>query len=201
MVRKARLDFKPGTRNSYSNTGYDLLAVLVERTSGLSYPDFLEQKIFAPLGMKDTFVNRWSLPSLPNTARSYSSSTTPAESSDVRNCNTIYGDGSVFSTAHDMALWNLYLEKNVVVGSTTSMDEAYRPGTTSDGKSFSYGFGWGLSDRRGMKEYSHTGSWAGYHTLNARFPEKQFAVVVLTNGPRVDLDGVVAKAIEEYLPR
>jgi CubicO group peptidase (beta-lactamase class C family) len=198
LVKKASLDFQPGSRHAYSNTGYALLAVLIERTSGLSYPDYLEQKIFAPLGMKDTFVNRWGIPPKLNLARSYTNSSTPAESPDIVDCNTIYGDGSVFSTAHDMALWNLYLEKNTVVGTTASMDEAYQPGKTTAGTTFPYGFGWGLNARSGMKQYSHGGAWAGYRTLNARLPEKQFAVVVLTNGPRADLEAVVNKAIEVY---
>jgi CubicO group peptidase (beta-lactamase class C family) len=199
MVKKARLDFQPGSRHLYSNTGYALLAVLVERTSGLSYPDFLEQKIFAPLGMKGTFVNRWGIPPKTNLARSYTNASTPAESPDIVNCNTIYGDGSVFSTAHDMALWNLYLEKNAVVGTTASMDEAYQPGMTAAGTAFPYGFGWSLNPRSGMKQYGHGGAWAGYRTLNARFPDKQFAVVVLTNGPRADLEAVVNKSIDAYL--
>jgi CubicO group peptidase (beta-lactamase class C family) len=199
LVKKARIDFQPGSRFAYSNTGYDLLAVLVERTSGLSYPDFVEQKLFAPLGMKDTFVNRWGIPPKPNLARSYINPSTPAESPDVVNCNTIYGDGSVFSTAHDMALWNLYLEKNTVVGTTTSMDEAYQPGKTTDGGTSPYGFGWGLRPLSDMKQFSHTGAWGGYRTINARFPEKQFAVVVLTNAPGGDLQTVVTKAIEVYL--
>src|SRR4029453_9066352 len=67
------------------------------------------------------------------------------------------------------------------------------------GATFPYGFGWGLSARSEMKQYSHGGAWAGYRTLNARFPEKRFAVVVLTNGPRADLEAVVNKAIEIYL--
>jgi CubicO group peptidase (beta-lactamase class C family) len=199
MVNKGRLDFRPGARFVYSNTGYDLLAVLVERTSGLSYPDFVEQKIFSPLGMKETFVNRWGIPPKTNLARSYNNPPTPAESPDVVNCNTIYGDGSVFSTAHDMALWNLYLEKYTVVGTAASMEEAYQPAKTADGGTSSYGFGWGLGSRSGMKQYSHTGAWAGYRTLNARFPEKQFAVVVLTNAPRGDLQALVNKAIEMYM--
>jgi len=199
MVKKGRLDFQPGVRYAYSNTGYDLLAVLIERTSGLSYPDFLEQKLFAPLGMKDTFVNRWGIPPKSNLARSYNNPSTPAESPDVVNCNTIYGDGSVFSTAHDMALWNLYLEKNTVAGSAASMEEAYQPAKTADGGTAPYGFGWGLGSRSGMKQYSHSGAWTGYRTLNARFPEKQFAVVVLTNAPRGDLQAIVGKAIEMYM--
>lgn len=200
MVKKARLDFPPGSRHSYSNTGYDLLAVLIERTSGLSYPDFVEQKIFMPLGMKETFVNRWGIPQKTNMARSYNNSSTPAESPDVVNCNTIYGDGSVFSTAHDMALWNLYLEKNTVAGTAASMDDAYQPVKTTGGQTSPYGFGWRLAPLSGMKQYSHTGAWGGYRTLNARLPEKQFAVIVLTNAPRADLNAVVNKAIEAYLP-
>ena len=199
LVKKAKLDFQPGSRHVYSNTGYAVLAVLIERTSGLSYADYLEQKIFTPLGMKDTFVNRWGLPPKLNLARSYANPSTPAESVEVVNCNTIYGDGSVFSTAHDMALWNLYLEKNTVVGTTASLDEAYQAGKTTGGTVFPYGFGWGLNTRTGMKHYGHGGAWAGYRTLNARFPEKQFAVVVLTNGPKADLETVVDKAIELYL--
>lgn len=199
MVSKARLDFQPGSRHVYSNTGYDLLAVLVERTSGMSYPDFLEEKVFKPLGMKDTFVNRWGIPPKDNLARSYNNATTPAESPGIVNCNTIYGDGSVFSTAHDMALWNLYLEKNTVVGTMASMDEAYQAVKTTGGGTAEYGFGWGLTPRAGMKQYSHGGSWAGYRTLNARLPERQFAVVVLTNAPQADLQAVVRLAMETYL--
>jgi CubicO group peptidase (beta-lactamase class C family) len=199
MVKKGKLDFQPGSRHVYSNTGYALLAVLVERTSGLSYADYLENKIFDPLGMKDTFVNRWGLPPKTNLARSYNKPSTPLESPDIVNCNTIYGDGSVYSTAHDMALWNLYLEKNTVVGTSASTDEAYEPVKISDGNTFPYGFGWQLNAASGMKRYSHGGSWAGYRTLNARFPERQFAVVVLTNAPRGDLEAVVMKAADNYL--
>jgi CubicO group peptidase (beta-lactamase class C family) len=199
MVKKEKLNFQPGSRHAYSNTGYALLAVLIERTSGLSYPDFLEQKIFVPLGMKDTFVNRWGLPPKSNLARSYVNSSLPAESVDVVNCNTIYGDGSVFSTAHDMALWNLYLEKNVVVGTTASMDEAYQPGKTTGGDTFPYGFGWSLNPLAEMNQYAHGGAWAGYRTINVRLPEKQFAVVVLANASRADLNAVVKKAIEAYV--
>jgi CubicO group peptidase (beta-lactamase class C family) len=199
MVKRGRLAFQPGARHVYSNTGYALLAVLVERSSGMSYPDFLEQKIFTPLGMKDTFVNRWGIPPKENLARSYINPSTPAESPDVVNCNTIYGDGSVFSTAHDMALWNLYLEKNTVVGTTASMEEAYQPAKTTDGRTFPYGFGWQLTPRSGMAQYAHGGAWAGYRTLSVRFPEKQFAVVVLTNSPRADLQAVVQRAIDIYI--
>lgn len=198
-AQKAQLMFQPGSRHMYSNTGYDMLAVLVERTSGLSYPDFVEQRIFKPLGMTGTFVNRWGIPQLPNTARSYDDPSRPAESAGVVNCNTIYGDGSVFSSAHDMALWNLYLEKNTVVGTTASMDEAYVPVKTSNGATAPYGFGWGLQDRQGMKQYAHGGAWAGYRTFNARLPEKRFAVVVLTNGARATPEAAVTKAVEMFL--
>jgi CubicO group peptidase (beta-lactamase class C family) len=149
--------------------------------------------------MNDTFVNRWGLPPKSNLARSYANSSLPAESVDVVNCNTIYGDGSVFSTAHDLALWNLYLDKNVVVGTTASMDEAYQPGKTSGGDTFQYGFGWGLTPIGEMKQYAHGGAWAGYRTQNVRLPEKQFAVAVLANSGRADLNAVVKKAIEAYL--
>jgi CubicO group peptidase (beta-lactamase class C family) len=195
IVKESKLEFPPGTRSVYSNTGYALLAVLIERTSGLSYPDFLEQKIFTPLGMKETFVNRWGIPPKTNLARSYNNPSTPAESPGVLNCNTIYGDGSVFSTAHDMALWNLYLEKNTVVGTAASMEEAYQPVS----ETAPYGFGWGLRPLSGMKQYSHTGAWAGYRTLNARFPDKEFAVVILTNAPGANLNAVLQKAIDLYL--
>jgi CubicO group peptidase (beta-lactamase class C family) len=148
MVKKGKLDFPPGTRHLYSNTGYDLLAVLVERSSGMSFPGFVEQKIFTALGMKDTFVNRWGIPPKPNLA---------------------------------------------------SMAEAYQPVKTVDGRTFPYGFGWQLIPESGMTQYAHSGAWAGYRTFNARFPEKRFAVVVLTNSPRANLQAVVRKAIDLYL--
>jgi CubicO group peptidase (beta-lactamase class C family) len=201
MAKKGKLDFEPGTKYAYSNTGYGLLAVLVERAASLSYPDFVEQKIFAPLGMKETFVNRWRIPVLPNVARAYTNSPRPVETTDVLTCNTIYGDGSVFSTAHDMALWNLYLEKNAIVGTTATMDDAYQPATLTDGATSLYGFGWQLRDLSGMKQYSHSGSWAGYHTFNSRLPDQRFAVVVLTNGLGAQINTIINRAIEAYVPR
>jgi CubicO group peptidase (beta-lactamase class C family) len=138
-----------------------------------------------------------SIPALPNVARSYSNLLFPEESAEVVNCNTVFGDGSVFSTAHDMALWNRYLENHTVVGTKASMDEAYQPARVGGG-TVPYGFGWSLRDRAGAKQYSHAGSWAGYHTLNVRLPEKHFSVVVLTNGPRADLEAIISKAIETY---
>lgn len=150
---------------------------------------------------KDTFVNRWRIPVLPNVARAYTHNLRPVETTDVLTCNTIYGDGSVFSTAHDMALWNLYLEKNTVVGTTATMDDAYQPATLTAGATSPYGFGWQLRDLSGMKQYSHSGSWAGYNTFNSRLPDQRFAVVVLTNGLGAQSNTVINKAIETYLPR
>jgi CubicO group peptidase (beta-lactamase class C family) len=188
VASRGRMDFAPGTSHQYSDTGYALLAVLVERVSGMSYHDFVERRIFEPLGMKESFVTRWGNPPLPNVARS------PDETVSAVNCNTIVGDGGIYSSAHDMALWNQYLERNTVVGTSTAMDEAYQPARVG-ADTVPYGFGWRLSSLDGMKQYAHTGSWMGFSTLNARFPERRLAVVVLANQSRADRDAIVRKAI------
>jgi CubicO group peptidase (beta-lactamase class C family) len=200
IARKGRLDFPAGDRYVYSNTGYALLAVLVERASGLSFPEFLQRNIFGPLGLKESFVNVWGVPPLANVARSYTeSSQQSADTPDAVNCGTVYGDGAVFSSAHDMGLWNLALQSNRVIGTPTPMDEAYSPGLTNNGRFFPYGFAWRLETFHGLKEYMHTGHWAGFHNLNARFPDENFAVVVLANQPRLDEADVVSKALATYL--
>jgi CubicO group peptidase (beta-lactamase class C family) len=193
VVSRGKMDFVPGTRHEYSDTGYALLAALVERASGVGYADFVDRRIFEPLGMKESFVTRWGVPSLPNVARS------PGEEPSAVNCNTIVGDGGSYSSAHDIAIWNQYLERNTVVGTSVAMDEAYQPARVGAGGTAPYGFGWRLSTLDGNKQYAHSGSWMGFSSLNARLPEKRFSVVVLANDIRVDREAIVRKAIEQFL--
>jgi CubicO group peptidase (beta-lactamase class C family) len=181
LANRARMDFTPGSRHAYSDTGYIVLAELIARVSGQSYNEFVEQKIFEPLGMKESFVTRAGVPDLPNVARSR------IEAPSAVNCNTVVGDGGIYATAHDMALWNQYLEKSIVVGTTVAMDEAYKPASLSDSSTVPYGFGWRLGTLDGMTQYSHTGSWMGFATLNFRLPQKQFSVAVLSNDSNVDM--------------
>jgi CubicO group peptidase (beta-lactamase class C family) len=193
VVNRGKMDFAPGTRHEYSDTGYALLAELVARVSGERYADFVDRRIFEPLGMKESFVTRWGIPSLPNVARS------SGEEPFAVNCNTIVGDGGAYSSAHDIAIWNQFLERNTVVGTTAAMDEAYQPARVGAGGTAPYGFGWRLSTLEGNKQYAHTGSWMGFSNLNARLPEKRFSVVVLANDTRVDREAIVRKAVETLL--
>ena len=153
----------------------------------------IEQRIFEPLRMKDSFVTRTGVPALPNVARS------PGETPSAVNCNTVVGDGGIYATAHDMALWNQFLERNVIVGTSVSMDEAYVPARVGASDTTPYGFGWRLGSVDGMKQYWHQGSWMGFASLNSRLPEKRFSVAILANRDGVDRDAIIRRAMQTLM--
>ena len=180
--------FSPGFKFEYSNTGYDVLGALIERVSGEPYPDFLEEKIFGPLGMKNTF----SLPSPrqkndPLLAHSYVRYQGVIQPYDTYPLDDIVGSGTIYSTVEDMFLYDQALYSDAIVSQTT-LTQAFQPAVLYDGSKYPYGFGWELKDENGIISYLHSGKWLGYQSDYERFPGLKLSIVVLMNwnyGPNV----------------
>ena len=193
--RKDTLFFKPGSKWRYSNTGYALLASIIEKVSGMSYNDFMATNIFQPLGMKHTFIynsRRTTKKSPDNYALGfvYSDSLKRYILPDelpafdmVYYLDGIVGDGCVNSTIGDLFKWDRALYSNKIV-SKTSLDEMLSPlvqTSPADSNSF-YGFGVGIQPKSEKgKVISHTGGWPGYRTLLVRWPEVGQTVIILSN--------------------
>jgi CubicO group peptidase (beta-lactamase class C family) len=180
IAMKLPPDFPPGTQWSYSNTGYVLLGIIVSKTSGKFYGDFLKQRVFSPLGMdatriiteKDIVKNRaagyvlekdqltnqgWVSPSLNTTA-----------------------DGSLYFSVLDLARWDAALRAGKLL-KPESYAAMWSPVHLADGTSYPYGFGWGFDEQRGEKVIEHGGSWQGFRTAIARYVDTKLTVIVLAN--------------------
>ena len=183
MVRFAAsrpLDFPPGARWSYSNTGYMLLGVLLHRVGGRFYGDLLQELIFRPLGMRTTRVISES-DIVPNRASGYQ-----LENGRIRNqewvapsLNTT-ADGSLYFSVKDLIQWARSLDQKQIPDSSL-LRAAWTPVRLNDGGRFPYGFGWDLSPQRGHPRIGHTGAWQGFKTALFRYPEFALTVIVLAN--------------------
>ncbi len=175
LLKKEDLFAEPGQKYRYSNPGYALLAVVVQRASGMPLSAFLQREIFAPTGMSDTFV--YDAPSKrdPRTAVGYGQ----FGQVDDAGPTAIPGDGGVYSTVDDLFKWDqaLYSERLV---RTSTLAQAFTPGKVQQGIS-TYGFGWNIGEEGGGKYLWHTGSNAGFRAFISRRLADGVTVIMLTN--------------------
>jgi CubicO group peptidase (beta-lactamase class C family) len=164
-ANKLRLDFTPGKQHRYSNTGYALLALIVERASGMSFKTFMSQHIFMPLGMTSTFI--------------YDKSKKIKMLREEEPKDGVWGDKGVFSTVDDMLKWDqaLYTEKLI---KRKTLEEAFSQGVTLDETKFDYGYGWRIAQSdNGEKIIYHKGLWQGANPMLIRIVECNRTVISL----------------------
>ena len=174
------LEFEPGTRHAYSNSGYFILGAIIEKVSGLPYANFVQQRIFTPLGMTQTAYET------PNTAPGTRAvghtakmwgGAGPAPAISMSQVNSA---GAILSTVDDMAKWEAAISSGKLL-KPASWAQAFTPYKLSDGKSTNYGYGWQMAKVRGANEISHGGDVNGFAVFALRVPEKKVYVVLLTN--------------------
>jgi CubicO group peptidase (beta-lactamase class C family) len=166
---------KPGMKYRYSNAGYALLAILIQRVSGRRYSDFLSQEIFLPCAMTNTFVYDDRAVKRPAMAIGYDT----FGQVDDGGPTAIPGDGGIYSTVDDLFKWDQTLNSEKLVTRST-LAEAFTPATVEEGKS-TYGFGWNVGFDGAGKYVWHTGSHAGFRAFIERRLDQQLTVIMLTN--------------------
>lgn len=177
---KMPMDFAPGDKWSYSNTGYVLLGIVIHRVTGEFYGDFLQQRIFQPLGMQATRViseadvvahrssgyrlvkgewknQEWVSPTLNTTA-----------------------DGALYTNVLDLAKWDAALYTTKLL-KQSSFDTMWTPVRLNNGNTYPYGFGWDLAPKNGHRAVSHEGAWQGFTMSIARYLNDRLTVIVMTN--------------------
>jgi CubicO group peptidase (beta-lactamase class C family) len=167
--------FAPGTRYRYSNTGYVLLALAVERASGERFADFLRGRIFAPLGMRGTLAREDRGPAVPRRAYGYTVGASGVRRTDQSNTSATLGDGGIYTSIADLATWDAALERHRLVSA-----DAQRLAWTAAAPA-PYGFGWFVARAHDTLELWHNGESRGFTNGVARYPERRLAVWVLTN--------------------
>ena len=173
LLKDKPLDFAVGEKYSYSNSGYFLLGSIIERTSGKTYADFLQEKIFTPLGMKQTGYDN-PLRIIKNRASGYSKQGGEFVNAAYMDMTIPFAAGAMYSTTGDLLIWDqaLYTEKLV---SRKSLDEMFTPFKSN------YGYGWSIGKRFDHQEISHGGSIYGFATEIDRYPNDKLTVIVLSN--------------------
>lgn len=183
--------FAPGSKWEYSNTGYALLASIIEKASGSSYGSFLEKNIFRPLGMSHTTVYRRRFEPnrvLPHYAygfvrdgsNGYVLPDSLARTSFVYFLDGIVGDGTVNATARDLLTWDAALTSGKLLPLPV-LAEAYTPAALDGGKTYNYGFGWMIGKSPAGRAVSHSGGWPGYATYIVRDLDGHKTIILLKN--------------------
>lgn len=173
------LDFEPGTRYSYSNTGFVILGRIVERVAGEPFGRFLERRIFGPLGMTHTLYEP--IGTEPDLAQGYVTfALSPPEEATPEGRGWVGAAGAIWSTPSDLATWDLALLDGKVLrpGSFRLMAT---PRTLANGASAGYGCGLAVGTRGGQTVLSHNGAVAGFYALNAMVPATRSALILFSN--------------------
>ncbi|HYO58063.1 serine hydrolase domain-containing protein [Archangium sp.] len=187
------LEFPPGSRWSYSNTGYVLLGIIVSRVAGTFYGNILSEQVFKPAGMTTARgINEDDL--VPHRAAGYR-----LVKGEVKNqewvspsLNTT-GDGSLYFSVKDLIAWDTAVQARAIL-TPASWQEILTPVRLSSGATFPYGFGWALDERGGKPLHQHAGGWQGFTTHYSRFLGDSLSIIVLTNSanakPARFVDGI-----------
>lgn len=197
MARQKDLNFKPGDRHLYCNTGYTLLAQVVKRVSGKSFREFTTARVFAPLGMTSTHFRDDHAEIVKGIAYGYAPAGNTYKLS-VTNFDTV-GATSLLTTVEDLALWdeNFY---NPRVGGRALIDRMLERGKLNDGTILDYAYGLTLGKYKGLNIVDHGGSDAGYRSDLLRFPEQHFSVACLSNTPN-DPGSLARQVADIYLAK
>jgi len=178
VSRQKSLNFPSGTRWSYSNTGFNLAAVIVSRVSGMSFPDFTRTRIFEPLGMKDTSWRDDHTRVVKRRAVAYDE-TKDGFHTDMP-FEQVYGNGGLLTTVGDLLKWNENFT-TPKVGDASFVAEQQQPGRFNDGRVHDYALGLMVATYKGVRQVEHSGSTAGYRAHLARYPDQHVSVAVLCN--------------------
>jgi CubicO group peptidase (beta-lactamase class C family) len=187
-----KLIFDPGEKHLYSNTNYNLLAEVVKRVTGKSLREWTGEHMFKPLGMNNTHFHDNHHEIVKNRAYSYYFRDNEYIKA-VENL-TAFGSSSLYTTVEDLTKWmiNLGAQK---VGGKTVIEKMYSTGLLNNGEKVSYAYGLGSGEYKGLKTFSHSGSWGAFVTYLLYFPDQEFGVTVLFN--RYSSAGRMAREIAD----
>jgi len=194
ITHQRSLDFIPGSEYSYSNSGYNLAAIIVERISKQKFSAFLEQRLFKPLDMKNSSLRDDYQRIVPGRAQAYSRQGNGPWRLDMPFMN-VYGNGGMLTTVGDWMKWNAMLDSHSLGAPLVTALETR--GVLNDGRKIAYALGLTVATYKGLKDVSHGGSTAGYQTFLARYPDNKVSVGVMCNGTSPSAGGIAAGITDE----
>lgn len=182
ISRQRQLEFEPNTEYAYSNSGYVLLAILVERVSDTPMARFAHERILAPLGMTHSHFNDDHGRIIPGRAQAYKKVDDGTLRLDMMPLDDLVGDGGLFTNVQDFGKWIANFSTGTV-GGAELLEQLQTPGEFSSGEPMAYAWGLGIDTFHGLHRVGHSGGWAGYTSNYFRLPEVGFGVAVFANSP------------------
>ncbi|MGB7665729.1 MAG: serine hydrolase domain-containing protein, partial [Candidatus Acidiferrales bacterium] len=201
--------FPPGTNWEYSNGGYCILGAIIAKVSEMPYPEFLRQRIFAPLEMDQTVAHVYGKDEVASRAYGYTNDAGVWLETDQSPTSATLGDGGVYTSLDDLAKWDDALRNHTLL-SAAEFQPAVTPAPippgaanwpkADTGAAMAYGFGWFLDPYRGHARMWHTGSSIGFRTVIERFTENNLTIIILSNRGDLDTSALALKAADLYFP-
>lgn len=198
MYKANGLYFAPGAQYKYSNTGYAILALIVEKISGQDYGLFLKENIFKPLKMKNSVAFEEGKSTIPNRAFGYSLDNGSWVETDQSLTSAVLGDGGIYTNTIEMTQWIKALWDFKLLGSEMQ-NQAWSRKKLNSGASIDYGYGWHVEDYKNITHPHHGGSSIGFRNQILLFPEQKLMVILLTNRNEGDPINEAHKIADIYL--
>ena len=196
VSRQRALNFTPGTQWSYSNTGFNLAAIIVQRVSGMAFPEFTRTRLFEPLGLAHTSWRDDFTRIVKGRSLAYS------ERDGAFHANmpfeNVYGNGGLLTTVGDLLKWNEHYDA-APAADAAMIAEQQQAGRFNDGRAHGYGLGLFVGSYKGLREISHSGSTAGYQAFLTRFPDQHVSVAVLCNSSGAQATHYAHAVADAYL--
>lgn len=201
MFKNQPMDFAPGTKFRYNNSGFFLLGYIIEKVSGKTYKDYIEENFFRPLGMTGSCYGN-DVKIIPNRASGYQAGADGVQNADVLSMLLPYSAGAIQSTVEDLFKWNQAVHSYKLV-SKESLDKAFTEYKLANGKGTGYGYGWFLSELQGSPTIEHGGSINGFLANAIYMPQEDLFVALFSNstakGPDFTSQKMAALAIGKPL--
>ena len=205
LMQQKTTKFAPGTRWDYSNSGYVVLGLVVEKISGKPFGEFLHDRIFAPLGMAGTLAYEKGKNQVSNHAYGHTPEANGWRQKDQSSTSATLGDGGVYSSIEDLAKWDQALREHTLL-SQVEMQPAVTPVKVPDnsvkgpdGSPAEYGFGWFLNSYQGHARMWHYGETVGFRTNIQRFVDRDLTIIVFSNREDVNPSKLALKVADLYL--
>jgi CubicO group peptidase (beta-lactamase class C family) len=205
LKRQRTTKFPPGTRWQYSNSGYVVLGLVVERVSGEPFREFLKDRIFTPLAMDQTVLYEKAKNEVSHRAFGHTPTAHGWKETDQGSTSATEGDGGIYSSLTDLAKWDLALRDHTLL-SEAEMRPAITPVNVPrveepDGSPAAYGFGWFLNPYKSHARMWHYGETVGFRTAIERFTADKQTVIVLANRSDVDANQLALRVADLFLPK
>jgi CubicO group peptidase (beta-lactamase class C family) len=205
LEQQSTVKFPAGSKWEYSNSGYAVLAMVVEKVSGKPFGQFLYEKIFAPLKMNHTLAYERGKNEIPHRAYGHSKDDGAWRETDQSPTSAVLGDGGIYSSLDDLEKWDRALREHTLLSEAemqpglTPVQPTSGPARSEGGETLHYGFGWFLDPYQSHKRMSHNGSTIGFRTTIQRFPDDNLTIIVLANRADADPEALALKVSDLYL--